>query len=205
VIRARIAVTVSLLVALAALTLGIVAFMRTVRDHSDITGRLVQTRMTNEYKGAPVPFPLDDFFVGPDSRGDVRAFYAYPPGYFGHQRGCKMIWDQAATIAPDRGGAVAGPGLFIDPCGGARFNRDGILVSGPADRNLDEFLLAPAVDGFVVDTKTLHCGALLPSAPSAPATPESAGATATPTVTLTPTPGPQDQTCDRVSPNTKGN
>jgi hypothetical protein len=159
--------------------------------------------MTNEYIGSPVWFPLDDFFVGPDSRGYVRAFYAYPPGYFGHQRGCKMIWDQAATIAPDPGGAVAGPGLFIDPCGGARFNRDGTVVSGPADRNLDEFLLTPAVDGFIVDTKTLYCGAPLPSAP---ATPESADATVTviATATSTATPGPQDQTCDRVSPNTKG-
>jgi hypothetical protein len=201
-----VAVTVSLLVSLAALSLGIVAFMRTVRDHNDIAGRLVQTRMTNEYAGSPVWFPLDDFFVGPDSHGDVRAFYAYPPGYFGHQRGCKMVWDQAATIAPDRGGSVAGPGLFIDPCGGARFNRDGILVSGPADRNLDEFLLTPAVDGFIVDTKALYCGAPLPAAPSAPATPESNAATVTATATVTPTatPGPQDQTCDRVSPNTKG-
>ena len=195
-IRARVAVTVSLLLSLGALTLGVVAFTRTVRDHSDTPGRLVQTRMNNDYVGAPVSFPLDDFFVGPDASGRVRAFYAYPPGYFGHQRGCKMIWDQSATIRAN-GGGTAGPGLFVDPCGGARFNRDGVLVAGPADRNLDEFQLSPAVEGFIVDTKTLYCGAPLPSAA---ATPEADDLTPTATAT----PGPQDQTCDRVSPNTKG-
>jgi len=199
VIRARVAVTVAVLLSLAALALGVVAFTRTVRDHSDTPGRLVQTRMNNDYVGAPVSFPLDDFFVGPDRSGRVRAFYAYPPGYFGHQRGCKMIWDQTATIVSDRGLGSAGPGLFVDPCGGARFNRDGLLVAGPADRNLDEFLLSPAVDGFIVDTKTLYCGAPLPS-PSE--TPESGDATPTPAPTATP--GPEDRTCDRVSPNTKG-
>jgi hypothetical protein len=195
-IRARIAVTVSLLVSLAALTLGVVAFTRTVRDHSDTPGRLVQTRMNNDYTGAPVAFPLDDFFVGPDTSGRVRAYYAYPPGFFGHQRGCKMIWDQSATITAN-GGRTAGPGLFVDPCGGARFSRDGVLVAGPADRNLDEFQLSPAVDGFIVDTRKLYCGAPLPSAP---ATPEADDATPTETATA----GPKDEICDRVSPNTRG-
>lgn len=191
-ISTRVGVVVSLLLAIGALALAIVAFMSTVRDDGPVTGRLVQSRLTNEYSGAPLAFPIDDFFIGRGTDNVLHAFYQYPPGFFGHIRGCKLIWDPAAIVAVPEG--TYGPGLFIDPCGGARFTRDGKLVAGPADRDLDFFATSAAVDGTVVDTRRLLCGAgLVP------------GVTATPDAALpppTPTALPGEKACDRVSPDT---
>ena len=183
--------------------------MSTVRDDSATQGRVVQSRLTNEYSGAPVLFPIDEFFVGRDSEGHIRAFYIYPPGYFGHTRGCKVIWGDAATIDTEKG--KAGPGLFVEPCGGSRFDRDGELVYGPADRGLDEFATQPGVEGVIVDTRKLYCGPdYIPPTP-APATATAQAATASaealtatpevppPTVEGTPVP----RRCERVSPNSK--
>ncbi|MBI2723878.1 MAG: hypothetical protein HYX50_02345 [Chloroflexi bacterium] len=226
-IRARIAVAISILMSVGALAIAIVAFTTTVRDKGDITGRLLQTRMNNEYTGDPVLFPIDDVFVGPNSAGKLRAFYVYPPGYYGHTRGCRVVWDAAAAVAV--AGESFGPGLYIDPCGGARFNRDGELVAGPADRSLDRFDTLPAVDGMVVDTRRLWCGptpgAQQPAreSPSPAETPPGAGSattpgagarSVTPTLTATATPTPTEtasatatpearKRCDRVSPNTR--
>lgn len=183
--------------------------MSTVRDDSEKPGRLVQSRLTNEYTGQPVPFPLDDFFAGIDGVGHIRAFYTYPPGYFGHDRGCKIIWDNTAVVDTDKG--RVGPGLYLEPCGGSHFNRDGELVSGPADHGLDEFRTQAAVDGVLVDTRKLICGPdYVPPTP-APATATALAATAAivaltqtpevPTATIAGTPAPR--ICDRVSPNSK--
>ena len=180
------------MLSVAALAVGVTAFMAAERKTDDITGRLVQSRATNEYDGPPLAFPLDDFFIGRGSDGRLHAFYAYPPGYFGHERGCKITWDATATIPTSTG--VAGPGLYIDPCGGARFNRDGQLLDGAADRNLDFFATEAAVEGALVNTKQLYCGSALPSG-------ETPGAgEASPTPTATPE---EPETCERVSPNTK--
>jgi hypothetical protein len=187
-ISTRVGAAVAILLALAALALAIVAFMANVRDDGPTPGRLVQTRLTNEYDGPPQAFVVDDFFIDRGSDGRLHAWYAYPPGFFGHSRGCKIIWDPTATIDTARG--VAGPGLFVDPCGGARFNADGELVIGPADRNLDEFATSAAVDGTLVDTRKLLCGSPLPS-------------DATPTASATATPTALPATCERVSPDTK--
>jgi hypothetical protein len=157
--------------------------MANIRNDDPATGRLVQTRLTNEYDGPPQFFAIDDFFVVRGSDRRLHAWYVYPPGFFGHVRGCKLVWDQTATIATNDGG-TAGPGLFVDPCGGARFDTDGELVSGPADRNLDEFPTSAAVAGMLVDTRELYCGSPLPT----DATPES-----------TPTARASAERCDRVS------
>lgn len=186
--------------------------MSTVRDNGATQGRFVQSRLTNEYTGAPVLFPIDEFFAGRDSEGHIRAFYIYPPGYFGHARGCKVVWSDTATIDTEKG--KAGPGLFVEPCGGSRFDRDGELVYGPADRGLDEFATEPGVEGVIVDTRTLYCGPDYippPTETPAPATATVRAATAsvealtatpevpTPTTEGTPTP----RTCERVSPDSK--
>lgn len=164
-IRTRFGVAAAVLISIAALALGIVAFMSTVRDDSPTVGRMVQTRLTNEYTGPFVSFPLDEFWIGPGHDGRLHAFYAYPPGYYGHMRGCKVVWDNAATL--DVADGTFGPGLFLDPCGGARFTRQGELVGGPADRGLDYFETSAGVEGTFVDTRTLRCG-LTPGAASPP-------------------------------------
>lgn len=192
-ISTRLGVVVALLLSIAALALAIVAFMSNVRNDGPETGRLVQSQVTNSYEGPPLPFPVDDFFIGRGSDGALHAFYQYPPGYFGHIRGCKLVWDPTAIVAVPAG--TSGPGLFLDPCGGARFTRDGKLVAGPADRDLDYFATSAAVDGTVVDTRKLLCGAVL--APAASPTPDADA----PPPTSTPEPG--SVTCDRVSSATK--
>lgn len=183
--------------------------MSTVRDDSVKPGRLVQSRLTNEYTGQPVLFPLDEFFAGADSAGHIRAFYTYPPGYFGHARGCKIVWDNAAVVDTEKG--RVGPGLYLEPCGGSHFNRDGELVSGPADHGLDEFTTQAGVEGVFVDTRKLFCGPNYVPPTPAPATATAQAATAT-VVALTATPPiatptlegtPAPRTCDRASPNSK--
>ena len=187
-ISSRVGAALAIVISIVALAVAVVAFMANVRGNGPTVGRLVQTRLTNEYDGAPLPFIVDDFFIGRGSDGRLHAWYAYPPGFYGHTRGCKIIWDPMATISTAHG--VVGLGLFVDPCGGARFNRDGELVSGPADRGLDEFATSAAVDGTLVDTRRLLCG----SPPPPDATPESSSQAS---------PTPQPVTCERVSPNAK--
>ena len=189
-ISVRFGLALALVLGVAGIIIGTTAFFAAERKTGDITGRLVQSRATNEYNGPPLAFPLDDFLIGKGSDGALHAFYAYPPGYFGHVRGCKIVWDNVGTVATPK----AGPGLYVDPCGGARFDRDGKLVSGPADRNLDYFATTPAVDGMIVDTRQLYCGSALES--------QETPAAAEPSPTPTSTPE-QPEKCERVSPNTK--
>ncbi len=211
-ISSRVGAALAVVFSIAALAIAVVAFMSTVRDDGEKPGRLVQTRLTNEYAGQPVHFPLDEFFAGIDSAGHIRAFYVYPPGHFGHDRACKILWDNAVVVDTEKG--RAGPGLYLEPCGGAHFNRDGELVWGPADRGLDEFATQAGVEGVIVDTRTLFCGPIYvppPTATPAPATATAQAATAAidaltetpavPTATVEGTPAPRR--CDRVSPNSK--
>lgn len=189
-ISSRVGAALALFLAVAALAIAIVAFMSTVRSDGDTIGRLVQTRRYNNSADPPVLFTVDDFFAGTGSDGRVTALYVYPPGYDGHVRGCKVVWDSAATA--DTADGRQGPGLYVDPCNGARFDRDGAFIAGEADRGLDRFPTQPGVDGVVVDTRRLICGKDVPSI----ATPAS-GETPTATVAA------RERTCDRVSPNTK--
>lgn len=168
-------------------------------NNADDTGRLVPTRITNSYEGDPVIFPLDEFYFGRGREEKMRALYLYPPGYFGHTRGCKVVWAPAEDLDGPGGDP---PGYFVDPCGGARFTPDGLLVAGPADRGLDYFQTQAGVEGIVVDTRTLWCGrdyepptpvptdAPSPGAPAGASTTApgaSPRATSTPTATATPT------------------
>ncbi len=190
-ISTRIGAALALLLSVVAVALAVAAFMATIRDDGPTIGRFVQTRLANDYRGAPAQFPIDEFFAGLDSQGVIRAYYSYPPGYFGHVRGCKIVWDPTAVV--EGIGGRAGPGLYVDPCGGARFDRDGALVFGSADRGLDFFATSAAVDGVLVDTRKLYCGETL----SSDATPDATEGTPTATAVT------RQQTCDRVSPNTK--
>jgi hypothetical protein len=177
-LSARFAVALALLVAVAAAIVGTAGLMMAWYDEGEETGRLVSTRITNSYEGDPVLFPLDEFYF---ARGDderMRALYLYPPGFFGHTRGCKVVWIADEDIDGPEGN---GPGYFVDPCGGARFTRDGELAAGPADRGLDYFETSPGVEGIVVDTRTLWCGPFYEPPTPVP--------TDTPTPVVTPTIG----------------
>lgn len=219
VIGTRLAAAVSLILAISALALAVAALFAALREDGSERGRLVQTRLLPS-EAEPVLFPLDEFYASVGDDGRLRAFYIYPPGFHGHTRGCKVVWSAAEDVA---GSAMAG--AFIDPCGGARFARDGALLSGPAERGLDEFKSEPGIEGMIVDTRTLYCGAPMEirmtatagsPLPMVSATPPGgtvvAGATpmptATPTATASPTPtrtptpsGIAREECDRVSPD----
>ena len=188
-IGTRFAVAVALVLSLAAVALGVVALMSTIRDDGPQTGRLVQTRITNAYTGDPLFFPIDDFYMSRGADGRMHALYVYPAGFFGHDRGCRVVWDATTTLALP--GSTKGPGLFLDPCGGARFDRDGTLLAGAADRDLDQFTMSAVPDGLVVDTRKLFCGA----------GPESAS---TPSIFATPTPATPEpaRECTRVTRDT---
>lgn len=201
-ISSRVAAALSVLLAVAAVALAVVAFTATLRDDTPSPGRRVQTRINRTYEGAPTNFPLDEFYLSIDA-GRARALYVYPPGYYGHVRGCKVVWVDGDTVVTPAG--TRGPGMFVDPCGGARFGRDGRLVAGPADRGLDSFAVSPAVDGYLVDTRALYCGesyepeesppatstpppsVASPGAGSPAAAPPTATPSATPRTTRTPT------------------
>lgn len=183
-IGVRLGVALAIVLAVGALAVGGAALVGDIRGNDTATGRLVQTRITNKLSGDPVLFPLDDFYMAPDGAGHVRALYVYPPGFFGHNRGCKVIWQSDATALD--GARRFGPGLFTDPCSGAHFDRTGALVNGSADRALDWFAMTPEPDGLLVDTHVLRCGDNLPNTAA----------------DVTPTPTPEEPArCDRAAPN----
>lgn len=195
-ISSRAGAALALVFSLLAVALSVVAFMSTVRDETIKPGRLIQTRVNSDYLGDPILFPVDDFFIGYDLGGDFYAYYVYPPGFYGHTRGCKLVYDPTAFI-DTLSGVREGPGLYIDPCGGARFNRDGELVFGLADRGLDFFGMEPGVDGVIVDTRKLFCGPSIVVEPTFTPTETPTGTatfTSTPSQTpradATPTPPP---------------
>ena len=158
-LSARTGAAVAIVLSIVALAVGLAALMQDVRGGGPAHGRLVQTRITNQLTGDPVRFALDHFYMSPDGRGHVVALYEYPPGFFGHTRGCPLVWQGDAVVVA---GAKTYRGLFTDPCSGAHFDRSGTLVNGPADRNLDYFAMTPEPDGMLVDTRTLLCGDNLP-------------------------------------------
>jgi hypothetical protein len=192
-IGTRLGVAVALMLGVAGIALGTYAVFATLRDDDGEPGRMVQTRLTREFDGEPMLFTIDDFYVSRGRDGRLYALYVYPPGYYGHARGCRVVWDGTMTVSVE--GRIYGPGLFVDPCGGARFDRDGTLLSGPADRGLDRFATSAAVEGTAVDTHELLCGPLVPT-PTATATPR-----------RSPTPAPTEEPdvhCERVSPDDAG-
>lgn len=191
-ISTRLGVAIALALSAAAVALGAFAAFAAFRDDDDGgPGRMVQTRLTREFEGEPMLFPLDDFYASRGRDGRLYALYAYPPGYFGHVRGCRVVWDAFAVTSVE--GRSYGPGLFLDPCGGARFDRDGRLISGPADRGLDRFATSAGIEGTVVDTHELLCGPAVPT-PTPTASPRPRTATPSPTEG-----SGDDETCERVS------
>ena len=181
-IGTRRAAALSLALAVVALAAGVAALMATLRDEGPTRGRIVQTRLLPSEAG-PVLFPLDDFYAGTGSDGALRAFYIYPPGYFGHARGCKVVWTADAV---GRGFSL---GAYVEPCGGASFDRDGAWLSGPAERGLDEFKTEPGIEGVIVDTRELYCGAALDGGTPEATTPSKKRASR--------------EECDRVSPDSE--
>jgi hypothetical protein len=197
-INVRVAAALALLLGAAGAALGVIALFAALRDDDAAEGRLVETRLA-PFEGDPVYFPLDELYVSTDESGTIRALYVYPPGYFGHVRGCRVVWIGNEVV--ENSGHRFGPGLFVDPCGGARFGRSGEMIQGPADRGLDYFTTKPGLGGVIVDTRELHCGETYqprpPAVQESVATPPLATTTSvrgafgtftpTPTVTATPT------------------
>lgn len=195
---ARFAIAIAVLLSVAAVVVGSAGLMMAWSENAEDSGRLVVTRITNSYEGDPVLFPIDDFYFARGRDERMRALYLYPPGFFGHTRGCKVIWSPDEDID---GAGGEDPGYFVDPCGGARFTPDGDLAAGPADRGLDYFETQPGVEGIVVDTRVLWCGRdyepptpVATDTPTPVVTPTIGSATPTPSVTpfgaasATPTP-----------------
>jgi hypothetical protein len=176
VISSRTGAALSLVISVLALGLGILAVMIALREDDDESGRMVQTRLSPS-DAEPALFALDEFYMSTGDDGKLRALYVYPPGYFGHSRGCRVEWRpfEAPPEGSDR------PGLFVDPCGGSQFDRSGALIFGPAERGLDEFRTEPGIEGLIVDTSVLYCGPQRD--PASAATPE---------------PGADRSECDRV-------
>ena len=194
-IGTRVATAFALLLAIVAVALGVTALAVALGDDSTEPPSLVQTRIA-VVDGDPVAFPLHDFYLSGDGEGRPLALYLYPPGYYGHVRGCRVLWVADDLVALE--GGLAGPGLFVDPCGGARFDREGRLVAGEADRGLDRFRTFTELGGEVVDVSVLYCGPEGPSGvpvvPATPTVPPPPPATAPPALptrpglpTLTPT------------------
>jgi hypothetical protein len=164
------------MLSVAAVALGAAALLAALRDDDGERGRLVQTRLVPSESG-PVLFPLDEFYASTGEDGQLRALYIYPPGFYGHTRGCPVVWAADAEGSP----SADGPGAFLDPCGGARFARDGTLIEGDAPRGLDRFKTEPGIEGIIVDTRTLYCGE--PYAPQPAASPTAIATTALPVLT----------------------
>lgn len=197
-IGTRVGAALALALSVAAVALGAAALLTALREEDSERGRLVPTRLVPS-ESPPVLFPLDEFYASTGEDGQLRALYLYPPGFYGHSRGCQVVW------APDAQGSPGedGPGAFLDPCSGARFARDGSLLEGDAARGLDHFKTEPGIEGIVVDTRTLYCGqpfAPIPTPTQLQMTTPASAPTGTPQSSATVT--AQRMTldeCDRVS------
>lgn len=200
----------ALVLSVAAVALGAAALLAALRDDDGERGRFVQTRLVPS-ESAPALFPLHEFYASTGEDGVLRALYVYPPGFYGHERGCQVVW---APSVPVPGVTRANSGEFVDPCSGERFAADGTAIFSEANRGLDRFKTEPGIEGMIVDTRTLYCGPPLVSAPltaTAQASAPTAGTTPGTQALTTPTPAStatrsdatvQRETfeeCDRVS------
>ena len=206
-INARTAAAMALVLGALALALGVGAILVALRNDEAARGRLVETHL-QPFEGDPVLFYLDDFYLSAGGDGRLRALYLYPPSHFGQMRGCKVVWVASEVVVT--GGRRHGPGLFVDPCGGARFDRQGDVVQGPAERALDYFGTQPGFEGIIVDTRTLYCGSQADvTATGTAASPTPAARGTAPSGTVTPHASSDAssggvagaETCDRVSPD----
>jgi hypothetical protein len=221
VVGTRLGAALALALSVAAVALATAALMTALRDDGGSRGRLIQTRLVPS-ESDPVFFPLGEFYASTGGDGVLRALYVYPPGFYGHERGCRVVWAPAGAALSPGQTPVNGAGEFLDPCSGDRFASDGTLIMGAGGRGLDRFKTEPGIEGVIVDTRVLYCGPpYAPAAPTAAAeasTPEGFGdtpsmpgqppplATATPEVTATPPATPTSQRppleeCGRVSPD----
>jgi plastocyanin len=134
-------------------------------------GRVVEAGPPGAYQPRmPIPFALDDFYLMPLEDGEFIALYAYPPGYFGHVRGCRIRWEPNAAYHAYHAGTGATPvpasqqtlveatGLWVEGCGGAKWDARGQKLFGPAPRDLDRFPVERTAEGNIrVDTRRLQC------------------------------------------------
>ncbi len=124
--------------------------------------------------GPPPPPPaahaghVGDFVVGqPVAFALARAYLVkQPDGGFlalswrSTYRGCTVIWRPDFGFTDPRDG-VYKLGWFRDPCHGAIWDVNGVLVAGPAARNLDRFPVEVSANDVYVHGDSLH---LIPGA-----------------------------------------
>lgn len=122
-----------------------------------LPGRLVDAGATNDYAvNQPHAFPRDDLFVLHLAGGSFAAFYAYPPGFFGHAQGCRIRWLARPAFSPPLNGPE-----WSEGCGGAIWNPSGHKLFGPGPErpggDLDRFLVELRFGHVIVDTRRLQC------------------------------------------------
>lgn len=119
-------------------------------------GRLVDAGLVSGFQvRRPKAFPHDGFYLIRLDDGSLAAFYAYPPGYFGHAHGCQIRWD----LNPDLNRTFHQNGIWSEGCSGSRWDPAGHRLSGPAPRDLDRFSVLVRNDHVLVDTRRLACAA----------------------------------------------
>lgn len=128
-------------------------------------GTVVHLGKSLGYDGGVFCVPYHHFCVVEPAEGQTpAAFYTFTTHPIFREQGCEVTWE------PDRvfDGGLAGSttGIFVG-CGGAKFDRTGRRIFGPAPRDLDRFPVTVTPDSIIVDTRQLICGASV-SGPSAP-------------------------------------
>jgi plastocyanin len=142
-----------------------------LQSRDDAPGRVVEAGPPAAYQPLmPIPFALDDFYLMPLDGGEFVALYVYPPGHFGHVQGCRIHWQPDATYQAYHSGTGATPvpasqstlveatGLWVEGCGGSKWDSTGRYLFGPAGRDLDRFPVEVTDAGNIrVDTRRLQC------------------------------------------------
>jgi plastocyanin len=158
---------------LAGVIVGVLAMAAVwmLRTRDDAPGRVVEAGPPEAYRHRePILFALDDFYLMSLEGGEFVALYAYPPGYFGHVRGCRIRWEPDATYQGYHAGTGATPapvsqqtlveatGLWVEGCGGSKWDASGRRLFGPAPRDLDRFPVNLTAEGNIrIDTRRLQC------------------------------------------------
>ena len=143
-------------VSLLAVMLASTALAVSLLHSHDTPGRVVQFEPAFEDFPLldPLEFPLDDFYLMRVGGDEFVALYVYPPGFFGHVRGCRLHWEPQTKFD----GVT---GVWTEGCSGSKWDARGRHLFGPPGRDLDRFPVRVTRRGgrweVQIDTRRLQC------------------------------------------------